>query len=180
MAAAHAAGVRVRGYVSCVLGCPYEGSMAPERVVDVSASLLKLGCDEISLGDTIGAGTPDTTRRLIRELAREVPVERLAGHFHDTWGMAAANVYAAWLEGMRTFDCSVGGLGGCPYAPGATGNVATEDLVHLFDGMGITTGVSLAAVVETAHWISRQLGRQPASRAARAWLARHPLPVEAR
>ena len=94
--------------------------------------------------------------------------------------MAAANVYAAWLEGMRTFDCSVGGLGGCPYAPGATGNVATEDLVHLFDGMGITPGVSLAAVVETAHWISRQLGRQPASRAARAWLARHPLPVEAR
>ncbi|MCG9051510.1 hydroxymethylglutaryl-CoA lyase [Laribacter hongkongensis] len=177
---ARLAGLRVRGYVSCVLGCPYEGSVAPERVVDVSASLLKLGCDEISLGDTIGAGTPDTTRRLIRELAREVPVERLAGHFHDTWGMAAANVYAAWLEGMRTFDCSVGGLGGCPYAPGATGNVATEDLVHLFDGMGITTGVSLAAVVETAHWISRQLGRQPASRAARAWLARHPLPVEAR
>jgi len=169
--AARTAGIRVRGYVSCVLGCPYQSEVAPEAVADVAARLSNMGCEQISLGDTIGRGTPEATRRLIGTVAARVPMERLAGHFHDTWGMAAANVYAAWREGVATFDASVGGLGGCPYARGASGNVATEDLVHLFAGLGVDTGVDLVSLVETAVFICERLGRSPVSKVAKAVLA---------
>jgi len=170
--AARAAGVKLRGYVSCVAGCPYEGAVAPRAVAGVAAALRALGCDEISLGDTIGTGNPDSIRRMLEAVLREVPAERLAGHYHDTYGMAVANVYASLELGLTVFDAAVGGLGGCPYAPGAAGNVATEELVWLFGGLGIATGVDLEALVDTAVWISTRLGRAPASRVARAVLAR--------
>jgi len=170
--AARAAGVKLRGYVSCVAGCPYEGAIVPQAVARVAAALRALGCDEISLGDTIGTGNPDSIRRMLEAVLREVPAERLAGHYHDTYGMAVANVYASLEFGVTVFDAAVGGLGGCPYAPGASGNVATEELVWLFDGLGIATGVDLEALVDTALWIGNQLGRAPASRVARAMLAR--------
>jgi hydroxymethylglutaryl-CoA lyase len=160
--------VRVRGYVSCVVGCPYEGPVAPEKVAEVAAALFEMGCEEISLGDTIGVGTPRQVVALLEAVAKRVPLERLAGHFHDTYGMAVANVYAAWRFGVATFDASVAGLGGCPYAKGASGNVATEELVYLFDGLGVETGVDLKALTETAWWVSGLLGREPASRVARA------------
>ncbi|WP_321905568.1 hydroxymethylglutaryl-CoA lyase [Paraburkholderia tropica] len=169
---ARQAGIPVRGYVSCVLGCPFEGEIAPEAVASVAAQLYRMGCHEISLGDTIGTGTPLKTQRLIAACAHDVPLERLAGHFHDTWGMAASNVYAALESGVSVFDASVGGLGGCPYSPGASGNVATEDLVWLCEGLGIETGVDLAALVETGTWICAALGRPNASRTSRAWQAR--------
>jgi len=165
---AREAGVRVRGYVSCVVGCPYEGPVAPEKVAEVAAALFEMGCEEISLGDTIGVGTPRQVVAMLEAVARRVPLERLAGHFHDTYGMAVANVYAAWRFGVATFDASVAGLGGCPYAKGASGNVATEELVYLFDGLGVETGVDLKALIETAWWVSGLLGREPASRVARA------------
>jgi hydroxymethylglutaryl-CoA lyase len=165
---ARAAGVAVRGYVSCVVGCPYEGAIAPQAVARVAKALWELGCREISLGDTIGVGTPDTIERMLAAVAAEVPMDRLAGHFHDTYGMAVANVVAAWQMGIATFDASVGGLGGCPYAPGAAGNVATEALVYLFERMGVATGVALEPLVDTAWWISAQLGRTPNSRVALA------------
>ncbi|WP_438438582.1 hydroxymethylglutaryl-CoA lyase [Hydrogenophilus thermoluteolus] len=165
---ARAAGVAVRGYVSCVVGCPYEGAIAPQAVARVAKALWELGCREISLGDTIGVSTPDTIERMLAAVAAEVPMDRLAGHFHDTYGMAVANVVAAWQMGVATFDASVGGLGGCPYAPGAAGNVATEALVHLFERMGVATGVALEPLVDTAWWISAQLGRTPNSRVALA------------
>lgn len=170
--AAQAAGVRVRGYVSCVAGCPYEGPVAPKKVAEVAETLLAMGCYEISLGDTIGTGNPASIRRMLEAVLRRVPAERLAGHYHDTYGMAAANVYASLQMGVAVFDASVGGLGGCPYAAGASGNVATEDLVWLLDGMGLRTGIDLDALVDVAAWISAQLGRQPASRVARAVLAK--------
>jgi hydroxymethylglutaryl-CoA lyase len=165
---ARAAGVAVRGYVSCVVGCPYEGAIAPQAVARVAKALWELGCREISLGDTIGVSTPDTIERMLAAVAAEVPMDRLAGHFHDTYGMAVANVVAAWQMGIATFDASVGGLGGCPYAPGAAGNVATEALVYLFERMGVATGVALEPLVDTAWWISAQLGRTPNSRVALA------------
>lgn len=165
---ARAAGVAVRGYVSCVVGCPYEGAIAPQAVARVAKALWELGCREISLGDTIGVSTPDTIERMLAAVAAEVPMDRLAGHFHDTYGMAVANVVAAWQMGVATFDASVGGLGGCPYAPGAAGNVATEALVYLFERMGVATGVALEPLVDTAWWISAQLGRTPNSRVALA------------
>ncbi|THF64023.1 hydroxymethylglutaryl-CoA lyase [Pseudothauera nasutitermitis] len=170
--AARAAGVRVRGYVSCVAGCPYEGPVTPGKVAEVAETLLGMGCYEISLGDTIGTGNPASISRMLETVARRVPVERLAGHYHDTYGMAAANVYASLQMGVAVFDASVGGLGGCPYAAGASGNVATEELVWLFAGMGIETGVDLDVLVDVAAWISAQLGRAPASRVARAVLAK--------
>ncbi len=170
--AAQAAGVRVRGYVSCVLGCPYEGPIAPAQVAAVAATLADMGCYEVSLGDTIGVGTPRATQRMLEAVTRRVPVERLAGHYHDTYGMAAANIYASLELGVAVFDASVGGLGGCPYAAGASGNVATEDVVWLMNGLGIETGVELERLVDTAAWISRALGREPASRVARALLAK--------
>ena len=172
MAAAQAAGVKVRGYVSCVLGCPYEGEIAPAAVAAVAATLFDMGCYEVSLGDTIGTGTPGKTRRMLEAVAARVPVSQLAGHYHDTYGQALANIYASLEMGVAVFDASVGGLGGCPYAAGASGNVATEDVVYLLDGLGIDTGIDLNRLVDTAAWISAQLGREPGSKVARAVLAK--------
>ena len=172
MAAARAAGIKVRGYVSCVLGCPYEGEIAPAAVAEVAATLFDMGCYEISLGDTIGTGTPGKTRRMLEAVAARVPVGKLAGHYHDTYGQALANIYASLEMGVAVFDASVGGLGGCPYAAGASGNVATEDVVYLLDGLGIDTGIDLNRLVDTAAWISAQLGREPGSKVARAVLAK--------
>lgn len=166
--AARAARVKVRGYVSCVLGCPYEGDVDPRAVARVAARLFDKGCYEISLGDTIGVGAPNRVKALIDCVGAHVPIPALAGHFHDTYGMAAANVVAALEMGVSVFDASVGGLGGCPYAEGASGNVATEDLVWLFDRMGLETGIDLDALVDCTVWISGFLGRAPASRVAQA------------
>ncbi|MCF8151310.1 MAG: hydroxymethylglutaryl-CoA lyase [Burkholderiaceae bacterium] len=170
--AAKAADVKVRGYVSCVLGCPYEGDVAPLAVADVAQALLEMGCYEISLGDTIGVGTPEKTRAMLKAVARRVPLKKLAGHYHDTYGMAAANIYASLQMGIGIFDSSVAGLGGCPYAAGASGNVATEDVVWLLRGLGIDTGIDLDALVDTGTWISKLLKRESASRAAHAILAK--------
>ncbi len=164
-------GMAVRGYVSCVLGCPYEGQIAPEQVAAVSEQLLAMGCYEISLGDTIGVGTVRSTRQLLEVVKRRVPVAQLAGHFHDTYGQALANIHASLLEGVAVFDSSVAGLGGCPYAKGATGNVASEDVLYLLDGMGIETGVQMQPLVAAGQRISTALGRENASRVARALLA---------
>ena len=173
MEAAARASVKARGYVSCALGCPYEGEVAPEAVARVAKKLAEMGCYEISLGDTIGVGTPRKVQRMIEAVARDVPIERLAGHFHDTYGMAIANIYAALESGIGVFDCSIGGLGGCPYAPGATGNVATEDVVWLLDGLGVENGLDLGKLVDCALWISRFLEREPVSRVARAMAAKN-------
>jgi isopropylmalate/homocitrate/citramalate synthase len=170
--AARQSGIKVRGYVSCVLGCPYQGAVQPATVAEVAAALHGMGCYEISLGDTIGVGTPDATRTMVEAVAQRVPLERLAGHFHDTYGMAIANIAAALEMGVATFDSSVAGLGGCPYAAGASGNVATEDVVYLLQGLGIATGVDLAALAEAGAWISRELRRETGSKAARALLAK--------
>ena len=167
-----AAGLRVRGYVSCVLGCPYEGEVAAEAVARVAARLLAMGCYEISLGDTIGTGTPLKARRLVERVASEVPLERIAVHFHDTYGQALANILACLELGVSVVDSAVAGLGGCPYARGATGNVATEDVVYMLEGMGIETGIDLQALAEAGRSISRRLNREPASKVARAMAAR--------
>jgi hydroxymethylglutaryl-CoA lyase len=172
MARAEADGIRVRGYVSCVLGCPYDGEVKPEAVVRVAKSLRDLGCYEISLGDTIGVGTPLQARRLLRAVAGAVPMAHLAMHFHDTYGQALANLYAGMEEGARVIDAAAGGLGGCPYAPGATGNVATEDVVYMLEGMGIATGVDLPRLVAATNEVSRLIGRPPVSRVAAAMLAK--------
>ena len=145
--AAQQQGIKVRGYVSCVLGCPYEGDVKPERVADVAQALFDMGCYEVSLGDTIGVGTPGKTKAMIEACARRVPLDRLAGHYHDTYGQALANIYASLELGVATFDSSVAGLGGCPYAKGASGNVATEDVVYMLHGLGIETGVDLDKLV---------------------------------
>lgn len=168
LAAAEHAGVRVRGYVSCVLGCPYEGAIQPEAVAAVAGALFDMGCYEISLGDTIGVGTPEAAKRLIEAVSAHVPLERLAGHYHDTYGMAIANIYASLQCGVTVFDASVAGLGGCPYAQGASGNVATEDVVYLLNGLGVATDVDLDELIECAWWISADLGRPPTSKVARA------------
>src|SRR5688500_15211609 len=170
--AALSAGIRVRGYVSCVLGCPYEGEVSPARVADVAAALYDMGCYEVSLGDTIGVGTPGKTRAMIEACAKRVPVAKLAGHYHDTYGQALANVYASLELGVATFDASIAGLGGCPYAKGATGNVATEDVIYMLHGMGIATGVDLDRLVDIGQWICGVLGKAPASRAGRAMAAK--------
>ena len=166
--AAKAAGIRVRGYVSCVLGCPYEGEIAPEAVASVAATLYAMGCYEVSLGDTIGVGTPGKTRRMLDTVARQVPMDKLAGHYHDTYGQALANIYASLQAGVATFDSSIAGLGGCPYAAGASGNVATEDVVFMLNGLGIDTGIDLDALVDTALWISEKLGRPCGSKVSLA------------
>lgn len=170
--AAAKAGVKVRGYVSCVVACPYEGEVAPAKVAEVSKALFDMGCYEVSLGDTIGAGTPLKTQRMIEAVAHAVPVGKLAGHYHDSYGQALANIYASLELGVATFDSSVAGLGGCPYAAGASGNVATEDVLYLLQGLGIETGVDLAKVVETGEWISAILKREPGSKAGRAIAAK--------
>lgn len=169
--AARAANVRVRGYVSCVVGCPYEGDIAPESVARVAQALRDLGCYEVSLGDTIGVGTPRKTQSMIEACARHVPIAQLAGHYHDTYGQALASIYASLELGMATFDASVAGLGGCPYAAGASGNVATEDVVYLLHGLGIQTGIDLDRLAETGRWISDVLGRASSSKVGRALAA---------
>ena len=161
-------GVAVRGYVSTVVGCPYQGDVPPEKVAEVAKALFDLGCYEISLGDTIGVGTPLKVQTMLAEVSKAVPMDKLAGHFHNTYGMAIANIYASLQMGMAVFDASVAGLGGCPYAKGASGNVATEDVVYLLNGLGIDSGVDLTSLVETAVWVSAQLGRAPASNVAKA------------
>ncbi|OQR96080.1 hydroxymethylglutaryl-CoA lyase, mitochondrial precursor [Achlya hypogyna] len=161
-------GIRVRGYVSCVLGCPYEGPIDPATVAKVAKTLLEMGCYEISLGDTIGIGTPGSTLEMLRATKEVVPVEQLAVHFHDTYGQALANILVALQEGVTVVDSAVAGLGGCPYAKGASGNVATEDVVYMLHGLGIETGVDLAKVMEAGSFISSVLNRPTSSKAARA------------
>ncbi|WP_296271813.1 hydroxymethylglutaryl-CoA lyase [Pseudomonas sp. UBA6323] len=171
MEAAKAANVRVRGYVSCVLGCPYDGEIDPAQVASVARELYAMGCYEVSLGDTIGTGTPGKTRHLINVVGREIPRHLLAGHFHDTYGQALANIYASLLEGISVFDSSVAGLGGCPYAKGATGNVATEDVLYLLQGLGIETGVNMDRLIAAGQRICEVLGKANGSRVARTRLA---------
>jgi len=165
---ARKANIKVRGYISCVVGCPYEGAIAPQKVAEVAGALHDMGCYEISLGDTIGVGTPGRTQAMVEACARRVPAARLAGHYHDTYGQALANIYASMELGIATFDASVAGLGGCPYAKGATGNVATEDVVYMLHGLGIETGIDLDRLVDTGTWISAFLKRESSSRAGRA------------
>ena len=165
-------GMRVRGYMSVVLGCPYEGEVEPEAVAAVSQRLYEMGCYEISLGDTIGTGTPAKAQRMIEAVARRIPVEKLAGHFHDTYGQALANILAVMEMGVATFDSSVAGLGGCPYAKGATGNVASEDVLYMLGGLGIETGVDMAKLLDAAEFICVQLDRPTVSRAGRALAAK--------
>ena len=171
-AAAKARGIRVRGYISCVAGCPYEGEVSPAAVASVAEKLLAMGCYEISLGDTIGVGTPGKIQAMLAAVAKRVPMQQLAVHMHDTWGQALANIYAALELGVAVVDSSVAGLGGCPYAKGASGNVATEDVVYLLNGLGIETGVDLQKVFAAGQYICAELGREPASKAARALAAK--------
>jgi hydroxymethylglutaryl-CoA lyase len=169
MEAARKEKILVRGYVSCVLGCPYEGEIQPEKVAQVADALYQMGCYEVSLGDTIGTGTPGKTKAMIEACARRMPIVKLAGHYHDTYGQALANIYASLEMGVATFDASVAGLGGCPYAKGATGNVATEDVVYMLNGLGVRTGVDLERLVDIGRWISGILGREPASKVNKAY-----------
>jgi hydroxymethylglutaryl-CoA lyase len=166
--AAKARGVPVRAYVSCALGCPYQGEVKPQAVAEVAANLYQMGCYEIALSDTIGVGTPLHTQRMIEAVAQHVPIAQLAGHFHDTYGQALANVLAALQSGVAVFDSSVVGLGGCPYAAGASGNVASEDLVYLLQGLGIETGVDLGKLAEAGEFISAALKRPSRSRVGQA------------
>jgi len=170
--AALGAGLRVRGYISVVLGCPYEGEVKPEAVATVSQRLYDMGCYEISLGDTIGTGTPAKAQRMIETVAKKIPVGKLAGHFHDTYGQALANILAVMELGVATFDSSVAGLGGCPYAKGATGNVASEDVLYMLGGLGIETGVDMGRLLDAAEFICAQLKRPTVSRAGRALAAK--------
>ena len=165
-------GMRLRGSVSCALGCPYQGEVTPEAAADVVKRMRDLGCDEIDIADTIGVGTAAQVKRVFERTAKEFPLERLAGHFHDTYGQALANIYAALEVGVVIYHSSVAGLGGCPYAKGATGNVATEDVLYLMHGLGISTGISLDAVVDAGQFISEQLGRKSSSRAGSAIAAK--------
>ncbi len=172
MDAAKAKGIPVRGYVSCVLGCPYEGEIAPAAVAKVASALFRMGCFEISLGDTIGTGTPRKAQAMIETVAKEVPLHKLAAHFHDTYGQALANLHAVLELGLATVDSSAAGLGGCPYAKGASGNVATEDVVYMLRGMGIETGVDLDRLITVGAEIATVLGRKPVSKAGQALLAK--------
>jgi isopropylmalate/homocitrate/citramalate synthase len=158
--------IKVRGYVSCVAGCPYQGAVRPEAVADVATRLYEMGCYEISLGDTIGIGTPNIIQSMLYDVVKDIPMPAIALHCHDTYGQALANIYAGLQMGISVFDSSVAGLGGCPYAKGASGNVATEDVLYLMHGLGIETGVSLDSIVETAWFISNKLGRKPGSKLA--------------
>ncbi|MBY5930433.1 hydroxymethylglutaryl-CoA lyase [Halomonas sp. DP8Y7-3] len=169
---AKAEGIQVRGYVSCVLGCPYEGDIAPGQVAKLARALDDMGCYEVSLGDTIGTGTPLKARRMLEAVARDVPVTRLAAHFHDTYGQALANLVAVLEDGVQVIDSSVAGLGGCPYAKGASGNVATEDVVYLLEGLGIDCGVDLARIAAVGDWITHTIGRPNRSKAGVAMVAK--------
>ena len=173
--AGRAHGMAVRGYISVVLGCPYEGDVDPGVVASIAAALFGMGAYEVSLGDTIGTGTAGRTKALLEAVGARVPIANLAGHFHDTYGQALANVYAALEMGVATFDCSAAGLGGCPFAKGATGNVASEDVLYLLNGLGIETGVDMTRLRRAGHYISGFLARPPVSRVARALDARDPL-----
>ena len=170
--AAKAEGIAVRGYVSCVLGCPYEGEIEPQAVALVAKELMEMGCDEISLGDTIGRGTPAGAQGLIDMVAEAVPVERLAAHFHDTYGQGLTNILAVLEKGVAVIDGAVAGLGGCPYADGATGNVASEDVLYMLNGLDIETGVDLESLAAAGQFVCSQLGRPTASKVARALSAR--------
>ena len=171
MEAARLHGIKVRGYVSCVLGCPYEGDVDPKQVAAVANELIAMGCYEVSLGDTIGTGTPGATRELFNTVAGQIPRGRLAGHFHDTYGQALVNIYASLEEGIQVFDGSVAGLGGCPYAKGASGNVASEDVLYMLNGLGIETGIDLDKLIAAGQRISQVLGRANGSRVAKARLS---------
>jgi len=172
MDAAKRAKVPVRGYVSCVLGCPYEGSISPQKVAEVAGLMYSMGCYEISLGDTIGVGTPGQMQRVLREVFSTVPAANVAVHCHDTYGQALANIFAALQMGVAVVDAAVAGLGGCPYAQGASGNVATEDVVYMLDGLGIETGINLEKLIEISHFISKELDRTPNSKVAMAMASR--------
>ncbi|WOH70518.1 hydroxymethylglutaryl-CoA lyase [Bradyrhizobium sp. NDS-1] len=168
LARAKAEGVKVRGYISCVLGCPFDGEIKPKAVADLASTLFELGCYEISLGDTIGVGTPAKAKEMLRAVAANVPSAKLAMHFHDTYGQALANLYAGMEEGVRVVDAAAGGLGGCPYAPGATGNVATEDVVYMLEGMGVRTGIDMEKLLAATNEMSGVLGKPPVSRVTSA------------
>ncbi len=170
-AAAQRRSVRVRGYVSCVMGCPYEGEVDPFAVADVAERIYALGCYEISLGDTIGVGTPLKVEKVIETVSARVPIDKLSVHFHDTHGQALANILTALQCGVASIDSAISGLGGCPYAPGASGNVATEDVLYLLNGLNIETGVDMQALLAASRYISNALHRPPASKVARAELA---------
>jgi hydroxymethylglutaryl-CoA lyase len=171
MQAAKAQNVLVRGYVSCVVGCPYEGDIPATKVAEVANALYKMGCYEISLGDTIGVGTPIAVNTMINTVAESIPIEKIAVHFHDTYGQAIANSYAALQLGVSVIDSSIAGLGGCPYAEGASGNVATEDVLYLLKGLNIDTGINLSAAIAAGNFISNHLGRKNESKVARAMSA---------
>ncbi|MDP6198013.1 MAG: hydroxymethylglutaryl-CoA lyase [Porticoccaceae bacterium] len=169
VSAAHESGVAVRGYISCVLGCPYEGSVTPDQVAELTDKLLAMGCYEVSLGDTIGVGTPGSTQRLLERLLQQFPADKLAVHMHDTYGQALSNILIALQHGIAVIDSSVAGLGGCPYASGASGNVATEDLVYMLDGLGIKHGVDLQALIAAGNMICAKLNRENGAKVARAF-----------
>jgi hydroxymethylglutaryl-CoA lyase len=171
MAAAKKANIKVRGYVSCVLGCPYEGDIAPEQVAQVATNLYQMGCYEISLGDTIGVGTPANVTKMIQAVSTCVPIDKLAIHFHDTYGQALTNIYAALQMGIKVVDSAIAGLGGCPYAKGASGNVATEDVVYMLNGLGIKTGIDFKKLLEAGWFISDKLGKPPISKVSNAYFA---------
>ncbi len=175
VSAASALEIKVRGYVSCVVGCPYEGAVDPHKTAEVAKTLFDMGCYEVSLGDTIGVGNPATIARMIEACARHVPIEKLAGHYHDTYGMAIANIHASLQLGMAVFDSSIAGLGGCPYAKGASGNVATEDVVYLLHGLGIETGIDLTKLAAIGDWISHAINRPNGAKAGRALCAGTPV-----
>ena len=172
MAAAKQANIKVRGYVSCTLGCPYEGDINSEQVALVAEKLFAMGCYEISLGDTVGVGNPVSVTKMIQAVSAQVPIDKLAVHFHDTYGQALVNIYAALQLGVTVIDSAVAGLGGCPYAKGASGNVATEDVLYMLNGLGITTGIDFTKLLQAGWFISDKLGKTPISKVSNAYLAR--------
>ncbi|CAG9175860.1 hydroxymethylglutaryl-CoA lyase [Cupriavidus pampae] len=178
-AAAKEAGIRLRGSISCALGCPYQGEVSVSAVVDVVRRMRELGCDEIDIADTIGVGTPGKVQDVMRAVAAEFPIDRLSGHFHDTYGQALSNILASLEVGIAIFHASVAGLGGCPYAKGATGNVATEDVLYMLHGLGLHTGIDLEAVVRTGDFISQSIGRPNSSRVGKALLTKWASAAEA-
>lgn len=171
MEAANKANIKVRGYVSCVLGCPYEGEIQPEQVAKVAEKLYQMGCYEISLGDTIGIGTPANVIKMLQAVSSRVPIDKLAVHFHDTYGQALTNIYTALQMGISVIDSAIAGLGGCPYAKGASGNVATEDVVYMLNGLGINTAINFEKLLEAGWFISKKLDKEPVSKVSRAYLA---------